>query len=147
MIITIKFDVYKALPLINWTSIFETITHNAALQNSKAVRVLVSDVSSWSTDWTEHGLERVEPRCSASLFFCLLHFHCWNSAPSQGVPILCLPPQQIHILFNVYHHNKFHPSIHLRAFSFAYSRSGWGGSRLSEVLQASFSPATLSSSS
>lgn len=56
MIIIVTIGVYKALPLINWTSIFETITLNAALQTSKAVRVPVNtDVSSWSTDWTEHA--------------------------------------------------------------------------------------------
>lgn len=44
IIIIIQFGVYKALLLINWTSVFETITLNAAPVNA--------DVSSWSTDRT-----------------------------------------------------------------------------------------------
>lgn len=46
----IKAGVYKVVPLNNWMSHFGTITHNAALHNSEAVRVSVNiDITSQSS--------------------------------------------------------------------------------------------------
>lgn len=50
----IKTGVYTVVPLNNWMSHFGTITHNAALYNSEAVRVSVNiDITRQSTDSRE----------------------------------------------------------------------------------------------